>query len=375
METFIGHIKTPQDALIIFEACRRGLLNRVKRRLSNKERMNIKSGSIFAFDENEAGMRRWTDGRTWSPSRVLGSFLTYRELDTKRRPRKLSTSTSSVGGKMNSQNIQQQQQQQQQQQCIYKPNGLIKQSFSICTATNQKIHLISYYSKSDVLNGRLALPTQDPHLSKIGIPKGLYPELNPLDTSGGHSATLHLLMNSNQQQRQHQHQSFNHNEQDDEEEDDDDDHPHSSTSSTSSTTRYHYASRYHQLPSLSSSPMSTCSDDDILSPSHTSISFSSSSSSSHPHSSQPSSNSQHKKYHHQHNPSTSSMISSTTSPKLPTPLSPHYHHPHHQQQQQQQQQHHHHQSSLLPPVQVWKPYPLQPEDTRQLEALKTQLRI
>ncbi|KAI9302348.1 Gti1/Pac2 family-domain-containing protein [Cunninghamella echinulata] len=362
METFIGHIKTPQDALIIFEACRRGLLNRVKRRLSNKERMNIKSGSIFAFDENEAGMRRWTDGRTWSPSRVLGSFLTYRELDTKRRPRKLSTSASSVGGKMNSQHMQ-----QQQQQCIYKPNGLIKQSFSICTATNQKIHLISYYSKSDVLNGRLTLPSQDPHLSKIGIPKGLYPELNPLDTSGGHSATLHLLMNSNQQQRQHQHQSFNHNEQEEQEEEEeensnaDENHPHSSTSSTSSA-RYHYTSRYHQPPSLSSSPMSTCSDDDILSPSHTTMSFSSSSSHQHP--SQPSS--QHKKYHHQHNPPTSGMISSTTSPKLPTPLSPHYHHHPHQQ---------HHQPSLLPPVQVWKPYPLQPEDTRQLEALKTQLRI
>ena len=186
METYVGYIKTPQDALIVFEACRRGQLDRVQRRLSTKERIHIRSGSVFAWDEREAGMRRWTDGRTWSPSRVLGSFLTYRELDTKRRPRRSSTtSTSSVtslpaGSKAAA-------------ACSYKQDGLIKQSFSICTAANQKLHLISYYTKTDVLTGRLKQPSADPMLSQIVVPKGLYPELNPLDTSGGHSATIHNM--------------------------------------------------------------------------------------------------------------------------------------------------------------------------------------
>lgn len=180
METFIGYIKTPQDALIVFEACRRNQLNRVQRRLSSKERVQIRSGSVFAWDEREAGMRRWTDGRTWSPSRVLGSFLTYRELDTKRRPRRLSNSSLLSSSKASS-------------SCSYKRDGLIKQSFSICTATNQKLHLISYYSKSDVLAGRLKQPSTDAIMSQILIPKGLYPELNPLDTSGGHSATIHNM--------------------------------------------------------------------------------------------------------------------------------------------------------------------------------------
>lgn len=182
METYVGYIKTPQDALIIFEACRRGQLTRVQRRLSTKERGLIKSGSVFAWDEREAGMRRWTDGRTWSPSRVLGSFLTYRELDTKRRPRRSSnaSATSSRATKASA-------------ACSYKQDGLIKQSFSICTATNQKLHLISYYTKADVLMGRLKQPSSDPLLSQIVVPKGLYPELNPLDTSGGHSATIHNM--------------------------------------------------------------------------------------------------------------------------------------------------------------------------------------
>lgn len=174
MESFVGYIKTPQDALLVFEACRRGILNRVQRRLTSKERMDIRSGSVFAWDEREAGMRRWTDGRTWSPSRVLGSFLTYKELDTKRRPRRPPAMLPGV----------------KQVAFSYKHNGLIKQSFSICTASNQKIHLISYYAKSDVLSGKLTRPSNDPTLSAIEIPKGLYPELNPLDIGGGHTAAM-----------------------------------------------------------------------------------------------------------------------------------------------------------------------------------------
>ncbi|KAJ8654109.1 hypothetical protein O0I10_010184 [Lichtheimia ornata] len=169
METYFGHIKTPQDALVIFEACRLGQLRRIQRRLSAKEGLQIKSGAVFAWDESEAGMRRWTDGRTWSPSRVSGSFLTYRELATKRRPRRTSKTTPIY---------------------TYKTNGLIKQSFSICTAANQKLHLISYYNKADVVAGRLTQPTADCALSNIVVPRGVYPDLNPLDTGGGHSATV-----------------------------------------------------------------------------------------------------------------------------------------------------------------------------------------
>lgn len=126
--------------------------------------------------------------------------------------------------------------------CSYKQDGLIKQSFSICTAENQKLHLISYYSKKDVLSGRLQQPTLDPALNKITIPKGLYPIMNPLDTSGGHSATLYNL-------RQQSYQ-----EDDEEEEQDQDDSMdllHASSSSSS----------YSSPPSLSSSPFT--SDEDI----------------------------------------------------------------------------------------------------------------
>ncbi|CAO3630365.1 unnamed protein product [Cunninghamella echinulata] len=211
METYIGYIKTPQDALLIFEACRKGQLNRVQRRLSSKERIHIQSGSIFAWDEKEAGMRRWTDGKTWSPSRVLGSFLTYRELDTKRRPRRPShSSTSSTSSsshhlqhhhhhqhhpyhKSSSSNSNNNNNNNNSNHslCSYKQDGLIKQSFSICTSNNQKLHLISYYNKRDVLNGKLKQPTMDPLLSTLSIPQGLYPDLTTLDLSSSSSVVSH----------------------------------------------------------------------------------------------------------------------------------------------------------------------------------------
>ncbi|KAG1473051.1 hypothetical protein G6F56_001173 [Rhizopus delemar] len=170
METFVGCIKTPLDALVIFEACNKGQLHKVNRRLTSKERSEIRSGSVFAWDE-EAGMRRWTDGRTWSPSRVLGSFLTYRELNTKRRPRR------QIGSG--------------QPSFSYKPNGLIKQSFSICTASGQKLHLISYTQAHS--QKKMKSPTEDPTLREIEIPKGVYPEVNSLDIGGGHPASIHSM--------------------------------------------------------------------------------------------------------------------------------------------------------------------------------------
>ena len=76
-----GWIETTGDALLILEAARRGLIPRVTRRLVDAERKMITSGSVFVFDEDESGIKRWTDGFFWSPSRILGNFLIYRETD------------------------------------------------------------------------------------------------------------------------------------------------------------------------------------------------------------------------------------------------------------------------------------------------------
>ncbi|CDS01132.1 hypothetical protein [Sporisorium scitamineum] len=81
--TFHGYVHSTRDALLIFEAVRRGMLPKITRRLRDDERKQIASGTIFVFDEVESSIKRWTDGMIWSPSRILNNFLVYREVEKK----------------------------------------------------------------------------------------------------------------------------------------------------------------------------------------------------------------------------------------------------------------------------------------------------
>lgn len=193
--TYRGHIKTTKDAILLLAACdlvdnagTPGLPppRRVKRRLLDSERADvICSGSIFVWDEKEAGMRRWTDGKCWSASRVSGCFLTYRELEARKKP-----SSSITGGPTSN---------------LYKAEGLIKQSFSMTTTSGRKLHVISYYTKRDVREGLLRRVSEDPrfvgenggewglHVDEAEYPDPisrageLPPGVNPQDPEGSQS--------------------------------------------------------------------------------------------------------------------------------------------------------------------------------------------
>lgn len=81
MPAFIkGYLHTIEDAYLIIHAARFGLIKTIKKRLSPEDKMNLQSGMIFIFYEQEGGMKRWTDGLFWSPSRVKGAFLDYEEI-------------------------------------------------------------------------------------------------------------------------------------------------------------------------------------------------------------------------------------------------------------------------------------------------------
>ncbi|KAF2087607.1 hypothetical protein K490DRAFT_41532 [Saccharata proteae CBS 121410] len=80
--TWNGLIHTTMDALIIIEACLQGTLQHCPRRPHDRERdALIKSGSVFVYEESTSGIKRWTDGLSWSPSRIMGNFLLYRQLE------------------------------------------------------------------------------------------------------------------------------------------------------------------------------------------------------------------------------------------------------------------------------------------------------
>lgn len=176
METYHGFVRTPGDAIKLFEACRLGLLPRVQRRLSEKERQSIRTGSVFVWDEREAGMRRWTDGKSWSASRVSGSFLTYREMEGKRgggfSGGRRGNGKTPESGRASDED----QEDGEPEGYRYKADGLMKQSFSITTSTGQHLHLISYYSRPGPGQPDMPQPSSDTTLRNIVPVKGMYPE-------------------------------------------------------------------------------------------------------------------------------------------------------------------------------------------------------
>jgi Gti1/Pac2 family transcription factor len=168
METYYGHVRTLADASKLFEACRLGLLPRVQRRLSEKERESIRSGSVFVWGEGETGFRRWKAGKTWSKSSATGSkgsatgsFLPYRETEDK-----TPDSGRGSGGDADTDG-------EEPGRHRYKPDGLMKQHFNTNTSGGQRFHLISYYHAN---SHQLLQPTADPNLRKIVPVEGIYSE-------------------------------------------------------------------------------------------------------------------------------------------------------------------------------------------------------
>ncbi|KAL7751004.1 hypothetical protein RI367_003584 [Sorochytrium milnesiophthora] len=177
METYFGRIEGVYDVLLVAEACRRGLLPLVKQRLSETRRHTVRDGSVFVWLESEAGIKRWTDGKTWSPSRLSGSFLIYRECfpktlleDLSRRPQ-FDIKHGHRGD------------------YCYLPRGLFKKTISVETTNNLRFHMVMYYTEEDLLpmqhnhNPQAAVrpqfssPSTDPRLRNLVIPADLYPKI------------------------------------------------------------------------------------------------------------------------------------------------------------------------------------------------------
>ncbi|KAG9225652.1 hypothetical protein CCMSSC00406_0007509 [Pleurotus cornucopiae] len=188
-----GWIETTGDALLILEAARRGIIPRVTRRLVDSERKMITSGSVFVFDEDESGIKRWTDGFFWSPSRILGNFLLYRETEKKGAGHRGRAAAEEVndesqynveGVKVEGQSLSRPKSdvshlgvdRQRERTLVgsltnsykFKPNGLMKKTFSL-TIEGVAQHLISYYRVEDVENGRLRSPSSLPELASLDI--------------------------------------------------------------------------------------------------------------------------------------------------------------------------------------------------------------
>jgi hypothetical protein len=83
-------IRTARDAEIIFHAVRLGILPIVMQRLGSEERMALCTGCVYVWEERsgslsesmEQGIERFTEGRSWGPSRYCCAFILFAATDT-----------------------------------------------------------------------------------------------------------------------------------------------------------------------------------------------------------------------------------------------------------------------------------------------------
>jgi hypothetical protein len=208
--TFTGFVQNSMDGLILFEACLSGKLHYVPRRPDNNERGQlIKSGNIFIYKEQASGIKRWTDSVAWSPSRSLGNFWIYRELDKPFPPgekkRAIKRKRSTLPGVDGFQRCNQDSQENVEMprpltppeplvtsekdrvnrsligslvdSYDFRADGLVKKTTSIFFK-DLSHHLVSYYKEDDVKHNKLTRPFQDPQLQDILIRPELYCEQN-----------------------------------------------------------------------------------------------------------------------------------------------------------------------------------------------------
>ncbi|KAK6424321.1 Global transcription regulator sge1 [Oleoguttula sp. CCFEE 5521] len=218
--TFHGFVHNSMDGLILFEACLSGRLHHVPRRPHDRERQHlIKSGSIFIYEENASGIKRWTDGVAWSPSRILGNFLIYRELEKpfppgekKRAMKRKRTSlpgdpyprresdetekssisnkpptppTPAIGNDTKTDGTGSEQDKELERALIgslvdsygFRPDGLVKKTMSI-SVNGISHHMVSYYSVDDVKNNNLPRPSSDARLATLQVRPELYLKQN-----------------------------------------------------------------------------------------------------------------------------------------------------------------------------------------------------
>ncbi|KAF2756179.1 hypothetical protein EJ05DRAFT_92671 [Pseudovirgaria hyperparasitica] len=193
--TWKGFIGSTYEALQLLEGCLQGKLRHMPRRAYDREREDvIRSGHVFVFEENASGIKRWTDGVSWSPSRLLPNFLIYREVEEKDhkpgekkkaiKKRKRSdddgvdeydeVSGDQAAPVLNPNDIALTIPEPERRRLCgsltdsynFKSDGLVKKTISVEYKGNVH-HIIAYYKLEDVLFGKLARMSEDAKFGEI----------------------------------------------------------------------------------------------------------------------------------------------------------------------------------------------------------------
>ena len=194
--TWLGHISTTEGCYTP-RGLIRWILHQVPRRPHGRERSSfIMSGHVFTYEENASGIKRWTDGISWSPSRILGNFLVYRELAkpfppgekrlAPKRPKngrifkpgepypKQASSKEQPSSDITVRTDSTFDSRESERALIgslidsygFKEGGLMKKTISM-TWHGVNHHIVSYYNTQDVLGDTLRTPSEESDLKYI----------------------------------------------------------------------------------------------------------------------------------------------------------------------------------------------------------------
>ncbi|AET39535.1 Mit1p Ecym_4496 [Eremothecium cymbalariae DBVPG len=218
--SYHGYIETNADALLLAQAVLDGKLNPVSRRPYEIERPQlIVSGNVFVFIEEKSGIKRWTDGVSWSPSRIMGKFLVYRELDKQNSgsiggngntpqhgyggivagrgggredSMDVSDEQGAGGGAAGSSMVSKALVGSLNNSYAFKPGGLVKKTMSLKlkrASRVETVHIISYYTADDVEAGKLVKPSNSPFFSQVRSCRELISALDSSSVGNSRSAS------------------------------------------------------------------------------------------------------------------------------------------------------------------------------------------
>ncbi|KAI5187178.1 Gti1/Pac2 family transcription factor [Nematocida homosporus] len=145
-ETIFGALRSEEESLKIIDMARMNVLPRVTSRLTEEERLMIRPGSIYVYEEDESGISRWTDGKMWSSSKIYGRCLIYYQLEAPENKQALESARSATtieeilhAGRQAISN----EDAPVKRESTRDPSGLIKMTISL-TYQKKVYHLIAY---------------------------------------------------------------------------------------------------------------------------------------------------------------------------------------------------------------------------------------
>ncbi|KZS98541.1 hypothetical protein SISNIDRAFT_448808 [Sistotremastrum niveocremeum HHB9708] len=170
-------IRSTQDAHRIIRAVELNKLPLTVRRLDGEERRALKSGDVWVWEERGAvndatslGIERWTDGRTYGPSRVRDDFLFYTERDAEHPERPSKWARKQGASPTGSSPY------DQPRSSADDLESLIKQTYSVFIQDERqgmkKWHLTAYFAQGHV--EELGTVDDIPFIASLPIPEGRY---------------------------------------------------------------------------------------------------------------------------------------------------------------------------------------------------------